>query len=79
MVKAYKVEEVSIGNKSTGDKIIFASMEDMEQAYKDVDNGKDIYVIKECYVTKFLNSMISSKIYDGSIMLSAKANQEDLK
>jgi len=46
-------------------------MDDMESAYKDVDNGRDIYIEKDGIVTKLLNQMISSKIYDGSITLSA--------
>lgn len=79
MTKIYEVEEVSIGSKHEGDKIIFGSVKDMEEAYKDIDNGKDIYVVKEGIVTKFLHQMISTKIYDGTIQLSARKQKGELE
>lgn len=45
--KAYGVESFILGSKSQGDQIVFASIEDMEQAYKVIDNGKDIYIEKD--------------------------------
>jgi len=72
--KSYKVESFRIGLKGQGDQIIFASMEEMEQAYKDLDNGKDIYIEKDGVVTKLLQQMLTSKIYDGSIVLSARVS-----
>jgi hypothetical protein len=72
MPKTYEVEVVSIGDKKEGDKLIFKSVADMEEAYKDIDNGNDIYVVKEGLVTKLLNQMINSKIYEGSIQISAR-------
>lgn len=74
----YEVEDFLIGNKQVGDKIIFKSVRDMEQAYLDIDNGKDIYVVKDGLVTKFLHQMISSKIYDGTIQLSAIMQKEEI-
>ena len=49
----------------------------MEQAYKDIDNGLDVYVEIEAgeetvEVTKLLHQMINTKIYDGNIRLSAR-------
>jgi hypothetical protein len=72
MSKVYEVEEFSMGSKHDADKIIFKSVDDMEQAYQDIDNGKDIYVVKDGLVTKFLHQMINAKIYDGTIQLSAR-------
>lgn len=79
MTIAYEVEEVSIGSKQTNDKIIFKSINDMEKAYADIDNGKDIYVVKEGLVTKFLHQMISAKIYDGTIQLSARRQKGEME
>jgi hypothetical protein len=76
MSKPYEVEDFSIGSKHDTDKIIFKTVEDMEQAYKDIDNGNDIYIVKEGLVTKFLHQMISAKIYDGTIQLSARQSKE---
>jgi len=70
--KSYRVESFRIGNKEEGDQIIFASLEDMEQAYKDVDNGRDICIEKDGVITKLLQPMLTSKIYDGRIVLSAR-------
>ena len=76
MMETYKVVEFSLGSRIQGDKIIFKSIEDMERAYKDIDNGNDIYIEKEGHITKLLHQMISAKIYDGTITLSAKKEVE---
>ena len=70
--KAYKVESFRIGSKNQGDQIVFATLEDMEQAYKDIDNGKAIYIEKDGVITKLLQPMLTNRIYDGSIVLSAR-------
>ena len=75
-METYKVLEFSLGSKIQGDKIVFSSIEDMERAYKDIDNGNDIYVEKDEKITKLLHQMISAKIYDGSITLSARKGVE---
>lgn len=72
MSNVYDVEDIRMGDKNSGDIIIFKSLEDMEQAYADIDNGKDIYVKKEGLVTKLLHQMINAKVYDGTITLSAR-------
>ena len=68
----YKVVDFSLGDKQEADMIIFATLADMEQAYKDIDIGRDIYIEKDGIVTKLLHQMISAKVYDGKIRLSAK-------
>jgi len=70
--KAYGVENFRFGSESQGDQIVFASIEDMEQAYKDIDNGNDIYIEKDGIVTKLPQPMLTSRIYDGPIVLSAR-------
>ncbi len=75
-MEVYSVEELSLGEKTAGDKIVFKSIEDMEQAYKDIDNGKNIYVkTEDGLITKILNQMVTNKIYDGSIRLSAREKE----
>lgn len=74
--ETYQVEEFFLGSRTQGDKIIFKSIEDMERAYRDIDNGRDIYVEKEGVITKLLHQMVSAKIYDGTILLSAKKRGE---
>jgi hypothetical protein len=72
-MKVYKVEEFSFGDKTESDRIVFKSIEDMEQAYKDIDNGRDIYVQEaDGLITKILNQTITSKIYEATIKLSAR-------
>ena len=47
-MKVYEVEDFSLGDKHKGDRIIFKSLNDMEKAYGDIDNGRDFtsYMIK---------------------------------
>lgn len=79
-MKVYKVASFSLGDKHQGDKIVFNSIVDMEQAYKDIDNGLDIYVqTEDGEVTKLLHQMVSSKIYDGSIRLSARPQHGEME
>jgi len=74
--KAYKVEEMRIGDKTQA-RIVFASLEEMELAYKDLDNGKSIYVQEpDGLVTKILHQMVSSRIYEGTLLLSARPDEE---
>lgn len=74
----YEVEELSLGDKLKGDKIIFKSLKDLEQAYKDIDNGDNIYIkTPDGLITKILNQMINSKVYEGSIILSAKQGKNE--
>lgn len=75
--KAYKVEEMRIGDKAQANRIVFATLEDMEQAYKDLDNGKNILVQEpDGLVTKILHQMVSSRIYEGTLLLSARPDEE---
>jgi len=79
-MEIYNIEELSLGDKTQGDRIIFKSLKDMEEAYKDIDNGKNIYVkTDDGLITKILNQMVTSKIYEGSIKLSARVTKEDEK
>jgi len=76
-MELYEVEDFSLGDKATGDMIIFKSIKNMEEAYKKINDGKDIYVVKEGLVTKLLNQMLSTKVYDGSIKLSARKQKDE--
>ena len=75
--KAYKVEELRIGDKTQTNRIVFASLEEMELAHKDLDNGKNIYVREpDGMVTKILHQMVSYRIYEGTLLLSARPDKE---
>ena len=79
-METYDVEELSLGDKTEGDRIVFKSLKDMEDAYKDIDNGKNIYVkTNDGLITKILNQMVTSKIYEGNIKLSARISKQDEK
>jgi len=72
--KVYEIEEMTLGLlQSQSGKIVFKTIGDMEQAYQDIDNGKDIYVKqKDGVITKLLNQMITSTIYEGKLVLAAR-------
>ena len=56
------------------------SIEDLEQAYKDIDNGRDIYVQSDDgLITKILNQQIANKIYDSTVKLSARDKVKEEK
>ena len=48
------------------------TLDDLEQAHREINDGKDIYVVLEDEIIKLLNQELSSKIYDGRIKLAAK-------
>jgi len=74
--KAYKVDEMRIGDKAQA-RIVFASLEEMELAWKDLDNGKNIHVQEPSgLVTKILYQMVSFRIYEGTLLLSARVGEE---
>lgn len=69
--KIYSVEELILGDKSHGDKIVFHTIEDLESAYRDLSDGKDIFVEKEGIVTLLPQRMIAGRVYDGTLVLTA--------
>lgn len=70
----YNVEEYELG-KPTQNRIVFKSVEDMGKAYKDLDNGNDISIVKDGVVIKLLHQLINTKVYDGTLLLCAKEKQ----
>ena len=76
--KTYKVEEMRIGDSAQANRIIFRTIEDMEAAYKDLDNGKNILVQEpDGLVTKILHQMVSSRIYEAKLLLSARPDKKE--
>mgnify|MGYP001397519713 FL=1 len=70
-MSTYEVEEYLLG-KQTENKIVFKTVEDMDKAYKDIDNGNDICIVKDGVVIKLLHQLINAKVYDGTLLLCAK-------
>lgn len=78
--KTFETVEFSLGAKENVNKIIFANVEIMEDACKNIDEGKDIYILnKDGNIVKILHQMISSKIYDGTIIIGARQTKGDKK
>jgi len=69
--RIYSVEELILGDKVKGDKITFHTMGDLESAYRDLNDGKDIYVEKDGIITLLPQRMIAGRIYDGTLVLTA--------
>ena len=67
----YEVDSYELG-KPSENRIVFKNVADMDQAYKDVDNGNDICIVKDGIVIKLLNKSINAKVYDGTLMFCAK-------
>ncbi len=69
--RIYSVEELILGDKDKRDKIIFQTIDDLESAYRDLSDGKDIFVEKEGIITLLPQRMISGRVYDGTLVLTA--------
>lgn len=74
--RIYAVEELILGDKAHGDRIIFHTIEDLESAYRDLSDGKDIYVEKEGIITLLPQRMISGRVYDGTLVLTAMKSEK---
>ena len=73
-IKMFRIEELFHDDKQ-GDRIVFSTIDDLERAHKEINDGKDIYVVMGDQVIKLLNQDVSAKIYDGRIRLAAKVPQ----
>jgi hypothetical protein len=68
----FHIHEMNLDRLDTVQKIVFDSMEDLEEAHREINDGKDIYVVLGDEVIKLLNQELSSKVYDGRIKLAAR-------
>jgi hypothetical protein len=74
----FKIDSITIGDKTKGDRIVFKSVADMKQGYEAIDNGRDLYLLdNDGLVTLILNKIITSKIADGSIQMCALSKKEE--
>ena len=77
-ITAYDVEEYTIGSTQQEERITFNTIEDMESAYQDVNDGTDFNVrIKDKggdkeRVIKVPYKMIRQRLYEGTIQFSAR-------
>lgn len=72
--RIYSVEELILGDREKGDKITFQSIDDLDSAYRDLNDGKDIYLEKDRIITLLPHRMISGRVYDGTLVLTATAS-----
>ena len=71
-VRMFHIHQMDLEQSSATQKIVFDSIEDLERAHREINDGKDIYVVLDDEVIKLLNQELSSKVYDGRIKLAAK-------
>ena len=71
-IRTFHIQELNLDQTAATQKIVFDSIDDLERAHREINDGKDIYVILGDEVIKLLNQELSSKIYDGRIKLAAK-------
>ena len=76
-IHMFHIREMDMAQSSTAQKIVFDSIEDLEQAHREINDGKDIYVVLGDEVIKLLNQELSSKVYDGRIKLAAKYKRSE--
>lgn len=67
----FDVVEISIGDKVKGDFIVFKSRGDLISAMKEIDNGRDIFVMEpDGTGTLLLNRVLNPMVYDMRVKLS---------
>lgn len=60
------------------DRILFLTVEEMEGAYRELHNGRDIYLVVGEEVIYLRYQDVAAKLYDGSIRFVAKlADKKD--
>ena len=76
-INAYEAEEISLGDKKEKNKIVFKSVEELNKAYRDIDNGNEIYIkdVRDGLIRKIPNKMLTLGVYTGEIDLCAKQKQ----
>ncbi len=70
-IRTFHIHQLHMDQNAATQKIVFDSIEDLERAHREINDGKDIYVVIEGEVIKLLNQELSSKVYDGRIKLAA--------
>lgn len=73
----FHIHEMNLERTDVAQKIVFDSIEDLEQAHRDINDGKDVYVVLGDEVIKLLNQELSSKVYDGRIKLAARYQKSE--
>lgn len=58
------------------DKIVFSTLEEMEWAYRELHNGRDIYLILGDEVIYLRYQDVSARLYDGRIQFTAKLTEK---
>ncbi len=71
-VRMFHIHQMDLDQSSSTPKIVFDSIEDLEHAHSEINDGKDIYVVLGDEVIKLLNQELSSKVYDGRIKLAPR-------
>lgn len=67
----YEVIEFTLGQKDKREEIVFKSEADMEDAYRQIDLGKDIRIIIDGKVTLLPSRTLTNKVYDGTLIFRA--------
>ena len=75
-IRTFHIHQLNLSQSAATQKIVFDSIDDLECAHREINDGKDIYVVVEGEVIKLLNQELSSKIYDGRIKLAAVYKEE---
>ena len=74
--KSYDVVEYTVGSTKQDERITFSTVDEMEKAYQDVNDGADFNVkIKnesgEARILKVSHKMVRQKLYEGRIQFGA--------
>ena len=54
-IRTFHIQELNLDQTAATQKIVFDSIDDLERAHREINDGKDIYVILGDEVIKLLN------------------------
>jgi len=84
-MNSYNVVEYTVGSIKQEERITFSTVEEMEQAYEDVNNGADFNIkieekgedeMKILRIIKVSYKMVRQKLYEGQIQFGAIPKKE---
>lgn len=69
MSEVFEIKSIVIGGRNDNWEIVFASTESMQKALAEIDLDKSILIKKGEEITYLPVKMISTKLYDGSLLM----------
>lgn len=71
MSEIFEIKSMVIGGRNDNWEIVFINTVSMQRALKEIDLGNDILIMQGGEIAYLPVKMISTKLYDGSLLMKA--------